>query len=694
MTNEQQPWGATPDEWFTLEMLGLTADLLPVVSNPLARIAESSKITAKTLGKVPSWYSGSLKFVAGIPDWNNRVTTAAEVAAWSRQPDYGACLIGRTVKALDCDLTDSLFALRVREVIWKLAGTVLPCRFRANSPKFLLAFRLEGVYVKRVIKTAHGIIEFLADNQQFLVAGTHSSGARYEWNRLDSGIPTLTPEQFEALWLALQGEFSVEPSVEPSAHGRAPQLSGLERACLMSEVSAATMAELASAVAALKAERSVGYADWMPVIMSLASLKSTEFADQALELAHEFSARCEAKYAPDALNDWWDCLEAGRITYKSIFKWAQDDGWANPAQAPAPLPTDALFEALPDAPAQPVAGGKTPATWAFVGDSAYMARPKPKWLVKGFLPQAQLAVLYGASGSGKTFLMLDLVYAIARGEPWRGAMGVKQGRVAYIAGEGAGFLRNRLHAYHAHNGTEATDDLRILDGQPNLMDAGHVIGLIHAIRDIGGVSVVVVDTYASCMVGDENSSKDATLVLTHCRRIHQHTGAMVILVHHSGKDAGRGARGSSALRAGIDCELEVLRDSSDRRSVSSSKQRDGRDGEDLAFTLKEVAIDDDDDGVPMSSCVVVHEGALPVFEKLKKEEPKTSPILEVVQDFYTNKGEWPDRELAIKGLRALIGATSSNAHRALRTAVEKGDLVEAGGKISVKEELRVLLAAE
>ena len=45
---------------------------------------------------------------------------------------------------------------------------------------------------------------------------------------------------------------------------------------------------------------------------------------------------------------------------------------------------------------------------------------------------AGLIVLFGASGSGKTFVALDLAYAIAMGVQWRGNR-VKKGRVLSIA---------------------------------------------------------------------------------------------------------------------------------------------------------------------------------------------------------------------------------------------------------------------
>src|SRR5581483_7694931 len=79
-------FGATSAEWQHFVGLGLFADLLPVVSNPNARIA--AKSTLKQLGKTPSKYDKERQ-VWGIADWTTKKSTQQDVALWSRQPDYG-----------------------------------------------------------------------------------------------------------------------------------------------------------------------------------------------------------------------------------------------------------------------------------------------------------------------------------------------------------------------------------------------------------------------------------------------------------------------------------------------------------------------------------------------------------------------------------------------------------------------------
>lgn len=205
-------YGASPEDWQHFTTLGLTADLLPVVSNPTAKISPLSEM--KSLGKTPSLYNGNGEAV-GIPKWTSLTPALEKVQRWSQQPDYGICLQTRNVRAIDIDITDKDQAGIVGDAISAVLpdGVRLPCRWRENSGKFLLLFRMDGEHPKRVLRTDHGAIEFLGNGQQFIAVGMHPSGVPYQWaeGTLPSQIPALTPEQFESIWLGLELQFAVAP---------------------------------------------------------------------------------------------------------------------------------------------------------------------------------------------------------------------------------------------------------------------------------------------------------------------------------------------------------------------------------------------------------------------------------------------------------------------------------------------------
>jgi hypothetical protein len=99
--------------------------------------------------------------------------------------------------------------------------------------------------------------------------------------------------------------------------------------------------------------------------------------------------------------------------------------------------------------------------------------PPGEWLIKGVLPDADLAILFGASGSGKTFVALDMAFAVAMGLPWRGNR-VKQGKVVIIAAEGSGGLGKRASAYAQFHGIDLREsNLHVIPAAPNFLRGGH-----------------------------------------------------------------------------------------------------------------------------------------------------------------------------------------------------------------------------
>ena len=201
--------GATPDEWDHFDLvLGLGADLLPVVSNAQAQVSPDSKI--KELGKTPSLYKRD-GTVVGIAGWTSHQASDADITRWAKQADYGICLQTRTVRALDIDVADVDTSGKIVDWLGDYLARELPKRARSNTGKCLLAFMLPGDMPKRKMVVEGGIIEFLATGQQFIAVGTHPSGVRYEWHGgLPLDFPMLTLEQFEALWAALVERFATE----------------------------------------------------------------------------------------------------------------------------------------------------------------------------------------------------------------------------------------------------------------------------------------------------------------------------------------------------------------------------------------------------------------------------------------------------------------------------------------------------
>lgn len=229
------------------------------------------------------------------------------------------------------------------------------------------------------------------------------------------------------------------------------------------------------------------------------------------------------------------------------------------------------------------------------------ALPPLAWRVRGVLPAVGLAGLYGPSASGKSFLALDMAAAIAEGQRWFDCR-VESAPVVYAALEGETGFKLRVQAWEAHKGRTLPAGLHMVLQPFKLTDPRDISDLA-AVVPAG--AVVFLDTLnRAAPTADENSSKDMGEILEAAKRLQSLTGGLVVLVHHTGKDATKGLRGHSSLFAAMDAAVEVSRDG-DRREWKVAKAKDGADGDARPFTLQveTLGIDAYDD--PVTSCVVV-----------------------------------------------------------------------------------------
>lgn len=235
-----------------------------------------------------------------------------------------------------------------------------------------------------------------------------------------------------------------------------------------------------------------------------------------------------------------------------------------------------------------------------------LALPPNPMCIKGVLQDQGLVGLYGPSGSGKSFLALDVAVALVEGRGWFGYR-VKGKQVVYVALEGESGIRNRVAAMEKSVGLPMPLGLRFLLGQPfNLTVAADVSQLADAIgAEIPeGGAVVFLDTLNRAAPGvDENASSDMGLILAGAKELQRLIGGLVVLVHHTGKDTSKGLRGHSSLLAALDTAIEVSRDG-DQRQWRLAKSKDGEDGKAHAFKLKVIDLLPDADGDPVSSCVI------------------------------------------------------------------------------------------
>ena len=311
--------------------------------------------------------------------------------------------------------------------------------------------------------------------------------------------------------------------------------------------------------------------------------------------------------------------------------------------------------------------------------SAIEAVLTSNYMVKGWLDRNCLSMLYGPSNAGKTFVALDIAMHIAAGKSWRG-LRVNGGPVLYIAAEGGAGIRNRLAAIKRERPDMASAPFTLLPIGLDLHGQGDALAVCEIMPD-EAPALVVVDTLARSMgAGDENTAKDAAMFVRNCDLIREATGAHVMVIHHTGKDEDRGARGSSALRAAVDNELHVTSE----WEIISKKQRDQAPPEPLHFKLRSVTLGMDEDGESVTSAVVdATEAPAPTRKPIRgKNEVAIQALNDALRDHGTTRSgnSYPtnrkvvdvDKWREARGVHGLTtGATDAAARMAFKRAKDK-----------------------
>jgi len=244
--------------------------------------------------------------------------------------------------------------------------------------------------------------------------------------------------------------------------------------------------------------------------------------------------------------------------------------------------------------------------------------PPPEPLIDGWLYLDSVAMLYGPSGVGKSFIAIDFAMTVGSQRQWWNSNAVTNGTVLYVIAEGAAGVGMRTHAWETHH--DQTGAVTWLPHAVNIYDAGWADALAEVITELRP-RLVVIDTFARSIVGaDENSARDIGQAVANLDRLRLAAGSCVLIVHHSGKDINNGGRGSSALKGALDTEIELTGDST-RMRLKNSKQKNAVEAAVQWFKL--VGCE--------QSAVVVQAGAETGDDELSEGALATLELLDSIQ---------------------------------------------------------------
>ena len=246
----------------------------------------------------------------------------------------------------------------------------------------------------------------------------------------------------------------------------------------------------------------------------------------------------------------------------------------------------------------------------------YRALPPTEWLVYNLIEDKSMNAIYGASGSTKSFLAIDLGMHLALGMDWFGYEVYKPIPVIYVAVEGGGGLLKRIDGWiKSHNNITPTNFIIDRDViKPK--DPKSIQSFIDEYKDRGKNSMIIVDTLnANARAsGIEENSSEMGLVVDAFQKINIALNSSYTLIHHTGKDETKGMRGHSSIHASMDTILYVEKKDSGC-SWTLEKLKEGEDGISYSYDTSVVETTEDTKGNMQTTLVIEPKNLIQKEEK-------------------------------------------------------------------------------
>lgn len=340
---------------------------------------------------------------------------------------------------------------------------------------------------------------------------------------------------------------------------------------------------------------------------------------------------------------------------------AKPDGWDAADAVAEGFDVIGFLKAAPVAPERP----RLP----ILDVPGLLSVPDPTWIIDGWVIDDGASVWYGPPKAYKTFNVLDMALSVACGVEWRGNAVVQQ-PVLYLLGEGMGTFKYRVHVWLAKRseGRQArfwTIPVGVPLSTPE--------GLANALAAINSLPVkpglIVIDTLNRHFgPGDENSSQDMTRFVQAVDALRAHTRAHIAIVHHSGKDAEKGARGSSALLGAVDNEFRITRtEGTQICQIECTAARHSDEPKPMTVELVKTEVTNPKTGLVMSSLLPVLRDAQqkPAGARKAPQQAYSGPYLAIIKMLQ-------DAPLTTWEVANALGLDRSNAGKKLRTLEQDG----------------------
>lgn len=279
--------------------------------------------------------------------------------------------------------------------------------------------------------------------------------------------------------------------------------------------------------------------------------------------------------------------------------------------------------------------------------------PPPEWLVDTILPAGGLVGLYGPPGHGKSFIAIDVAFAVASSRPWH-THTTLPGHVLYVSAEGGHGISRRAAAWLAAHSVQPgnVNMAWLTEALPIYGESESIDRLMFRLENeaLRCPTLIIVDTLARCFEGNENETEDMGRFIQGIDKLRREYGATVLIVHHTRLDGDR-ERGNTALRGAADTMIAVERSSETKHILMTcNKQRDAEEFPMLRFELTPIPGTD--------SCAL---------------RPAGTRKLEIIEEILANGAL---SFTSIKVQARAQGVSPATTKRALVSLVENGKIIK------------------
>jgi putative DNA primase/helicase len=232
----------------------------------------------------------------------------------------------------------------------------------------------------------------------------------------------------------------------------------------------------------------------------------------------------------------------------------------------------------------------------------------PDYLIDGLVELDTIGAIIGASSVGKSFAAISMAASVATGTMFAEKT-VQQGAVLYLAGEGMNGISRRFSGWEQHTGNQIPQGSIHVSHRTIPMDASGASTLLDATEDMDqDIKLVVVDTLARHMMGDENSNREMSAFIAAVDTIREEHGCAVLIIHHTGHstDKSNRARGASAFYASLDFEFLMKGNKKGTGTIAGTKNKEGSIYSKRGFSLVPVELNGitDTKGNPVTTAVI------------------------------------------------------------------------------------------